>query len=140
MIALNILGKAVDWEYLEANPACGVSQQQEEAAEVVVLREEEIGQLLNLCPAHIKPVVIVALHTCLRRGKLLNLQWRDIEFDTGDKGFVMVRKSKNYDIRYILMNTLVRETLMTMPRNITCGREESPRHFGDCCPIYRPFY
>ena len=67
----------------------------------------------------------MALHTGLRRGELLNLQWRDIDFDTGDKGLVMVRKSKNHDIRYIPMNTLVREILMTMRRNLTGGRDES---------------
>ena len=52
----NMLPKADDGEYLEVNTAWGVSQQREEAAEVEFLREEEIGQLLNLCPAHIKPV------------------------------------------------------------------------------------
>ena len=121
----NMLRKAVDWEYLETNPAWGVSQQREDAEEVEFLREEEIEPLLDACPPHTRAVVIVALHTGMRRGELLNLQWRDVDFKNGDKGLIMVRKSKNHDIRYIPMNALVRETLQTLPRNIAAGKEES---------------
>ena len=121
----NMLRKAVDWEYLEANPAWGVSQQREEVIEFEFVREEEIPLLIDACPAHLKPVVIFALQTGMRRGEILNLQWQDVSFDKGERGLITVRKTKNHETRYIPMTPLVRETLQDLPRNIASGKDAS---------------
>ena len=121
----NMLRKAVDWEYLDSNPAWGVSQQREEIEEYEFLREGEIEQLLAVCPPDTRAVVTVALYTGMRRGELFDLQWRDVDFDKGERGMITVRKTKNHDTRYIPMNEMVRATLQGLPRNITGGKDEA---------------
>ena len=121
----NMLRKAVDWEYLENNPAWGVSQQREEVPEFEILTEKEEALLLNVCQLFLRRFVVIALNTGMRRGEILNLQWRDIDFDKGERGIITVRKTKNHETRYIPMNPLVRQTLQELPRNIACGKDES---------------
>ena len=121
----NMLRKAVDWEYIETNPAWGVRQQREEVQEFGFLLEGESCRLINECPPHLQPIVIVALNTGMRRGELLSLQWQDVDFNKGDKGLIAVRKTKNHETRYIPINALVRETLLALPRNITGGKSIS---------------
>ena len=121
----NMLRKAVDWEYLESNPAWGVSQQREEVPEFEILTEEDEALLLNVCQPFLRRIVIFALNTGMRRGEILSLQWRDVDFDMGERGIITIRKTKNHEIRYLPMNPLVRETLHGLPRNIASGKNES---------------
>jgi hypothetical protein len=58
----NMLRKAIDWEYLETNPAWGVRQQREEVVEFEILSEEEAERLIAACPPSLKPIVIVAFN------------------------------------------------------------------------------
>jgi site-specific recombinase XerD len=121
----NMFRKAVDWGYLETNPAWGVKQQREEVEEREFLTEEEAERLIQVCPPHTKPIVIVALNTGMRRGEILNLQWRDVDFSKGERGMITVRTSKNHDSRHIPMNEKVAAALRGIPRNIARGRDES---------------
>ena len=117
-----MLRKAVDWEYIDDNPAWGVKQRREEVPEFEYLTAHEMDRLLEACPAHLQPIVIVALYTGMRRGEILNLEWKDVNLDVGDRGLITIRKSKNHDTRYIPMNSLVSETLMKHPKRIVGGK------------------
>lgn len=56
------------------------------------LSREEIRRLLGVCGSSLRPIVLAALHTGMRRGELLALTWKDIDFETG---IVHVRESKS---------------------------------------------
>ena len=43
------------------------------------LSEEEEISLLNVCQGMLKNIVLVALHTGMRLGEILNLKWSDIQ-------------------------------------------------------------
>ena len=43
------------------------------------LEKEEIDKLLANCCEHLKPIVVVALHTGMRKGEILGLKWHDID-------------------------------------------------------------
>ena len=49
-----------------------------------VLSKAEEGRLLDACTdgrAHIRPIIMAALNTAMRKGELLKLRWRDVDLD-----------------------------------------------------------
>lgn len=57
----------------------------EERRRTRILTRAEEGRLLEMCVkerAHLRPMVIVAVDTGMRRGELLKLCWSDVDFDT----------------------------------------------------------
>jgi integrase len=59
--------------------------------------------------------VTVLLHTGFRRGELLGLRWRDVDFKAG---VLTVPKSKNGDARHVPMASTVRDLLGRRPRSL----------------------
>ena len=53
------------------------------------------------CATHIRPIVIAALNTGMRKGEILGLRWRDV--DLADRRIVVVN-SKNNETRMIPVN------------------------------------
>ena len=119
----NMLRKAVDWDYLETNPAWGVSQQREEPPEFEFLTFEEADRLVEVCAPRIRTFLVLALNTGMRKGELFGLEWRDVDFQKGKKGMVTVREPKNYETRHIPMNSKLREALAAHPRRIANGEK-----------------
>ena len=71
--------------------------------------ENRLFEQLESCD-WLKPVVLIALHTGMRRGEICNLQWFDLNFD---RGLIHVRNTKNGKDRIIPMNATVRQLLET---------------------------
>lgn len=57
--------------------------------------------------------VHVLLHTGFRRGELLGVQWRDVDFKAG---VLTIPKSKNGETRYVPMTSMVRTLIFKRPR------------------------
>lgn len=104
----NMFGMAVNWGYLDVNPAAGIKQAKEPIKEADYLTKEEVGRLLEVCEERIRPLLITAVYTGMRWGELMALEWRDVGFD---RGLITVRDSKNLETRHIPMNTFVKEVL-----------------------------
>lgn len=71
--------------------------------------ENRLFEQLESCE-WLKPIVLIALHTGMRRGEICNLQWFDLNFD---RGLIHVRNTKNGKDRIIPMNATVRQLLET---------------------------
>jgi len=102
------LSEAVGRGYLEYNPASGIRMLPEENERVRWLSLQEEERLLEFCSDWIRPVVVAAVETGLRRGELLRLTWADI--DRGRRQ-IRVEYSKNHSVRYIPTSRRLEGTL-----------------------------
>jgi len=64
--------------------------------------------MLRYASDHLKPILIVALDTGMRRGVILNLEWDQVDFDLKT---ITVRHSKNKEFRKIPMSNRSTKTL-----------------------------
>jgi integrase len=109
----HLLFWAVDEGFLPSNPLARVRMARERGQRRPVLSVADECKLLNACSAHLRPIVILALDTGLRRGELLNQLWRDVDFD---RNVISVSHSKTAEgeHRLVPMTTRVAQTLFGM--------------------------
>ena len=119
----HMMTKAVDWLMVEEEALKRVRKVkllEENNRRLRYLSKEEIESLLNYCPSHLKPLIIMALNTGMRRGEIFNLKWEQVDLK---HGFVLLDVTKNGDRREIPINRTLRETLETLHQ----GTKEWPR-------------
>lgn len=73
------------------------------------LSEEEITRIIDACSPHLKPIVEGAIHTGMRRGELLSLQWDQIR-----NGFIYLAETKSGKARQIPINDRVARVLQKL--------------------------
>jgi integrase len=79
------------------------------------LSKEECEALINVCDNHLKPVVIMAIHTGMRRGEILSLTWDQIDVASG---FIYLEVTKNGERREIPIDKKLKETLGNIIRRL----------------------
>ena len=99
---------AIEWGHAKENPLLKVKHLREDNVVLRFLEEEEIARLLEASSDYLKPIIVTALNTGMRRMEIFNLKWSDVDFR---RGLVSMHKTKNNDIKVIPMNTLLRHTL-----------------------------
>jgi integrase len=68
--------------------------------------------------AHLKPIVVLAIHTGMRRGELLRLRWEHVDFY---KCEIKVTHAKTDRDRFVPMTATVREELVSLRARGTEG-------------------
>ncbi len=132
-----ILSMAVDYGMIHSNPCQRVRKFQLDNRRERYLSVDEESRLMSVLfgrRAYLKPIIILALNTGMRRGEILNLEWWQIDFSTNR---LIVTKTKSGKPRHIPMNQIVRETLIELKE--TSGAKfvfESRRNPGH--PIQDP--
>ena len=125
----SMFNRAIAWgKFQGVNPVKGVKFFKENNARLRYLEKEEIVKLLKYCRGHLKPIVILALNTGMRRGEILNLKWRDIDFR---RGIIYLLKTKNNEKREIPVNEAVKTALIRVKKHpdssyVFCGRDGKP--------------
>jgi integrase len=104
---------AVKWGYLEASPADQVAKFREPPGRIRYLTREEAAALINECSKPLRPLVVTALHTGMRLGELLALEWENVDLERRQ---IRVVDSKNNDFRVVPMNAVVYNTLSPAAR------------------------
>jgi len=105
----HLFNKAIEWGFTLTNPFRKVKLFRENNQRTRFLSQEECERLIEYCPVHLKPLVIVALNTGMRKGELLALRWKNIDFVSN---IINVETSKSGEGRQIPMNVTVKEILL----------------------------
>jgi integrase len=100
--------KAIHWRICDSNPVKSVKMLKERNERIRYLTSEEVKRLLECISARIKPIVIVALHTGMRRNEILKLKKEDIDFK---QRLIFIKNSKNGKPREIPMAEQVYDAL-----------------------------
>jgi integrase len=107
--------KAMEWGYLKANPLRSVRLLKEPPGRLRYLTQQEMDPFVEACSPHLRPIVITALHTGMRKSEILGLIWQDVDF--GAK-IITVRRTKNNEARVIPMNQILYDVLVQLPRQL----------------------
>jgi len=107
-----VLNLAIEEGYLETNPARRVKlfSEQNTIRERILTKEEEIRLLAASAP-HLRSILILALNTGMRRGEILNLKWRNVDFQMDS---LVVERTKSKKVRHVPMNEAVRNELLRL--------------------------
>lgn len=113
--------KALDWEMVDEEAAKRVKKAKhlpENNRRLRYLSQDESQALINVCAPHLKPIVICALNTGMRKEEILSLEWeRHVDLQ---HGFILLDITKNGERREIPINQTVRATLKGLVRRLDC--------------------
>ncbi len=95
--------KAVEWEMIESEVLKRIRKIKllREGKRLRYLSKEECQALINGCDPHLKPIVLTALNTGMRKGEILNLRWEQVDLR---HGFILLDITKNGERREIPIN------------------------------------
>jgi len=139
-ILRSMLSKAVKWGLLAKNPANAVEDYKADKKRTRFLTIEEIRGLKRATKrthsAILRPAVILALETGMRKGELLGLRWQDINFEAGQ---ILIRETKSGEDRRVPMSRRARWVLAKLAARDplhewvfqTEGRDGGPKRAGD---------
>lgn len=124
----SMLNRAIEWGKLQHNPCKAVKLFKTNNQRLRFLEREEIDRLLSNCAEHLRPMVLLALNTGMRKGEILNLKWHDVDFS---RDIIYLYETKNGERREIPMNSLVKSTLIKVRKHpqsayIFCNRKGQP--------------
>jgi integrase len=120
------LTKAVEWGLITENPLKDLKQFNVDSLEHVryLSTEEEERLLLSIKfnLTYLKPLIIVAMNTGMRRGELLQLTWDNVDFK---KKLITIKgkTAKSDRTRYIPLNVRALEVLQEWKNSLTITTE-----------------
>ena len=109
-----IYNKANEWERVNCNPAANIKNFKENNKIQIILNPNEIKRLITSATDHLKPIIIIAVNTGMRRGEILNLKWKNINFI---KGYIEIEDSKSGESRKVPMNSTVSGKLQMLDKD-----------------------
>jgi len=92
------------------------------------LEKEEVKALLDVCSGHLRPIVIAALNTGMRKSEILNLKWSEVDLI---RRKIYIRNTKSGKPRDIDINQWLADTLLEFPRHpsspyLFCDKKGKP--------------
>jgi integrase len=110
--------KAVEWDMVEETTLKRIRRirlLEENNRRLRYLSKEECQALVNACNDYLRPIVITALNTGMRKGEILNLKWDNIDMR---HGFILLDRTKNGERREIPINGTLRAAIEGITRRI----------------------
>ncbi len=125
-----MFSKAVLWEKLHDNVTKPVKFLNEPKGRLRFLEREEIVKVLTNCNKKLRPIVVLALNTGMRRGELFGLKWHDVDFKNN---IITLLDTKNGEKREVYINEQVKTALIRVRKHpesqyIFCNSLGKPHH------------
>jgi integrase len=126
-----MLNLAIKWGEATTNAMREVRLFREDTPPVRIPSREEIAKILEACTDYSRPIVLTALHTGMRMGEILGLEWGQVDLA---ERVITVLRSKSGKVRKIPINGVLFETLKALKRKATtesvfvCARTGEPAH------------
>ena len=89
-----VMSLSVQEGYISTNPLKNLEDLEENNERQRYLEPDEEERLFTQLAKHLKPIVFVELRTGLRRGKVLQLKWQDVNFKSMTIKVVKIKKGK----------------------------------------------
>ncbi len=122
--------KAVEWEMAGEEAYKHVRRVKllkENNRRLRYLSAEECAALVDACLPHLRPIVITALHTGMRKTEILNLTWDKVDLR---HGFILLSVTKNGERREIPIDRTLRAELEKLAFNIEGRKHVFHDHDG----------
>ncbi len=122
----HLFNKGIEWGKCDKNPVRQVKFFKENNFRLRYLTVEEIKKLFRNSPKHLKPILMVALETGMRRSEIFNLNWDDIDFE---QKIIYVRNSKSGDPREIPISNRLANVLKDLKYKspyVFCNKDGKP--------------
>lgn len=114
---LQVLGRVLkiarQWGATKADPMVGIERLKVQQRPIRVASDDELRRLAAEAVPHLRAFILIAVNTGLRKTEILELRGTDVNLD---RGFLVVRKSKNYRTRTVPLNDAVRAVLSPLVR------------------------
>lgn len=125
----HMLKRAVMWEYLGTNHLAGLKAQKEPEGRVRFLDIEAIEHLLSafawegaqspLVRHYLKPLVVLAMNTGMRRNEILGLTRKSVDWTNR---VISLEETKNGTPRHVYLNDAAIDALRSLPPRLDTGR------------------
>lgn len=115
----HMFNKGLEWEMVGedvVNRVKKVKLLPENNRRLRFLSAEECDALIKACSPHLRPIVVTALHTGMRKSEILSLQW-DKHVDLVH-GFILLDLTKSGKRREIPINKTLMDELKRIPRHL----------------------
>ncbi|MCL4322565.1 MAG: site-specific integrase [Deltaproteobacteria bacterium] len=120
VVAKIMFNKALDWELVDEDVIKKLKKCKLLKGEVKRLRylsEEETERLVNNCDNSLKPIVITALNTGMRKSEILGLTWDRVDLRNR---IILLDQTKNGERREIPVNDTLYRALSGIARRLDC--------------------
>ncbi len=108
--------KAMDWEMVEEyawKKVRKVKLLEENNKRLRFLSQEECRLLIDQCDVHLRPIVVTALNTGMRKGEILGLKWDNVDLV---HRLILLQDTKNGERRELPINDTLMTNLKGLPR------------------------
>ena len=113
----NMIMRAIRWEMVSKDVYEKLKDVKSKVYKTRIryLTPEERIALKDACADHLKPMVILALNTGMRKGEIFNLQWHDIDLKNK---LIWIKEQKNDSLDAIPINQTALHVLTEMVRRL----------------------
>lgn len=123
----HLLRLAIEWEIIPFSPALTVKAPRVPAGRVRYLQPTELRALVTQSPEWLKPIVVIAASTGMRRSEILGLRWLDVDLLNAR---VLLPQTKNGDGRIVYLNQSALSAFYSVPRSEATATDRVFQHLS----------